>query len=93
MDSFTLVVSKIIKEQQTIIGPLALEQAKKVQGLTVKSADDIVVSGDHKTILGNLVGQYAKVFGQASVQVCQDAFEQYQDKIPPQEIPEILTVH
>jgi hypothetical protein len=93
MDPFAQIVSKIIKEQQTIIGPLALEQAKKVQGITIKSTDDIVVSGDHKTVLNNLVSQYAKIFGEASVQVCRDAFEQYQDKIPPQEIPEILVVH
>ncbi len=93
MDSFAQIVSNIIKEQQTIIGPLALEQAKKVQGITVKTADDIVVSGDHKTVLNNLVNQYAKIFGEASVQVCRDAFEQYQDKIPAQEIPEILIVH
>ncbi len=93
MDPLSQAVKNIIKEQQTIIGPLALEQAKKIQGLTIKSTDDIVVTGDHKTVLGNLVSQYARIFGQASVQVCQDAFEQYQDKIPPQEIPEILVVH
>ncbi len=93
MDPITQIVKSIIKEQQTIIGPLALEQAKKVQGITFKSTDDIVVSGDHKTVLNNLVSQYAKIFGEASVQVCRDAFEQFQGKIPPQEVPEILSVH
>lgn len=90
MDPIAQAASRIIKEQQTIIGPLALEQAKKVSGLTIKSVDDIVVTGDHKAALNNLVNQFSKIFGQASIQVCKDAFEAYQDKIPATEIPDVL---
>jgi hypothetical protein len=90
MEPLAQAVQHIIKEQQTIIGPLALEQAKKVAGLSVSSLEDIKVTGDHKTVLNNLVNQFSKIFGQASIQVCKDAFEGYQDKIPAQEIPEVL---
>jgi hypothetical protein len=92
MDPVAQAVKNIIKEQQTIMGPIALEQAKKVAGLNFKT-DDLEVTGDHKTVLNNLINQYAKIFGQASVQVCKEAFEQFQDKIPAGEIPDILASH
>jgi hypothetical protein len=92
MDPVAQAVKNIIKEQQTIMGPIALEQAKKVTGLKFAS-DDVEVTGDHKTVLNNLISQYAKIFGQASVQVCREAFEQYLDKIPANEVPDILTTH
>ncbi len=92
MDPVAQAVKNIIKEQQTIMGPIALEQAKKVSGLKF-SPDEVEVVGDHKTVLNNLINQYAKIFGQASVQVCRDAFEQFQDKIPAKDIPDILASH
>lgn len=92
MDPLAQAVKNIIKEQQTIMGPIALEQARKVSGLKF-SSNEVEVIGDHKTVLNNLINQYAKIFGQASVQVCRDAFDQYRDKIPPAEIPEILVTH
>lgn len=89
MDPLAQAVKNIIKEQQTIMGPIALEQARKVAGLKF-STDDIEVVGDHKMVLNALINQYARIFGQASVQVCREAFEQYQDKIPVKDIPDIL---
>lgn len=90
MDNFAQAVSRIIKEQQAIIGPVALDQAKKVSGLQVSSADDVKISGSKKEVLGNLVNQYSKLFGKASVEVCKEAFEPYSDKIPSADIPDIL---
>ena len=90
MDPIAQAASKIIKEQQAIIGPMALDQAKKVSGLTVTSADDIKVTGNKKQTLDNLVKQFEKLFGKASVQVCKEAFEPYANKIPASEIPDIL---
>jgi hypothetical protein len=89
MDPLAQAVKNIIKEQQTIMGPIALEQARKVAGLKI-SSEEVEVVGDHKTVLNGLINQYARIFGQASVQVCREAFEQYQDKIPAKDIPEIL---
>ena len=89
MDTYTAAVSNIIKEQQAIIGPIALDQAKKVAGLQV-SGTDVKISGNKKEVLGNLVNQYEKLFGQASVEVCKEAFEPFTDKIPATDIPDIL---
>ncbi|MEK7617178.1 MAG: hypothetical protein AAB414_03920 [Patescibacteria group bacterium] len=90
MDTYAQAISSIIKEQQSIIGPVALEQAKKVSGLEVKGADDVKITGSKKEVLGNLVSQYSKLFGQTSVEVCKEAFQPYKDKIPASEIPDIL---
>ncbi len=90
MDPAAQAVSRIIKEQQAIIGPVALDQAKKVSGLSVTSVDDVQISGNKKEVLGNLVNQYAKLFGKASVEVCKEAIEPISDKIPSSDLPDIL---
>ena len=90
MDPFAQAISKIIKEQQAIIGPIALDQAKKVHGLTVNAVDNISVQGEKKAVLGDLVNQYAKLFGKASVEVCKESIEPFADKIPATDIPDIL---
>lgn len=90
MDPFALAISRIIKEQQAIIGPVAIDQAKKVTGLNVVNIDEIRVTGDKKQVLESLVNQYAKLFGQTSVEVCKEAFSPMSDKIPPADIPDIL---
>lgn len=90
MDPFVMAVSRIIKEQQSIIGPVALDQAKKVAGLQVGGVDDVKITGNKKEVLEGLVNQYAKLFGQASVEVCKEAFSPVSDKFKPAEVPDIL---
>lgn len=90
MDPYVEAVSRIIKEQQSIIGPVALDQAKKVAGLEIGGTDDIKITGNKKEVLGHLVDQYAKLFGKASVEVCKEAFSSVVDKIPSAEVPDIL---
>lgn len=90
MDLYAQAVAKIIKEQQEIIGPIALEQAKKVSGLEVTSVDDVRISGNKKDVLGNLVNQYSALFGRASVEVCKEAFQSFSSKIPASDVPDIL---
>lgn len=90
MDPIAQAASRIIKEQQAVIGPMAIDQAKKVTGLKVTSVDDVVITGNAKQVLTNLVNQYAKIFGQASIQVCKDAIQPMGDKFPAAELPDIL---
>ena len=89
MDPYVEAISRIIKEQQSIIGPVALDQAKKVAGLEV-GGTDVKITGNKKAVLEGLVNQYAKLFGKASVEVCKEAFEPFSDKIPVTDIPDIL---
>lgn len=90
MDPFAKAISNIIKEQQLIIGPVALDQAKKVSGLELSNIDDVKVTGKGKDVLTSLVNQYSQLFGKASIAVCKEAFEPFSDKIPSSEIPDIL---
>lgn len=90
MDPYIQAINKIIKEQQAIIGPIAVDQAKKVSGLEVSGVDDVKITGNKKEVLGNLVNQYAKLFGKASIEVCKEAFSAVADKIPQNDVPDIL---
>lgn len=90
MDPVAQAISRIIKEQTAIIGPIALDQAKKVSGLDVSSIDNVVIAGNKKEVLENLVNQYAKLFGKASIEVCKEAFASFSDKIPVGDVPDIL---
>ncbi len=90
MDLYKQIITNIIKEQQYIIGPLAVTQANKVPGLHIESVDNVSLEGDGKTIIQNLVERYSKLFGQASVQICKEAIEPLQGKLQPQDLPDIL---
>ncbi len=91
MDVLAQAVERIIVEQEKIIGPIALEQAKKVSGLSVDwPKHEVKLSGDEKTVLEHLVKQYEALFGKASIEVCKEAIEPLSDKLKPEDLPSIL---
>lgn len=91
MDIYAQITEKIITEQENIIGPIALEQAKKVPGLTVDlGKHEITFAGDKKEILNKLVDNYKHLFGQASVEVCKDAIKGLVSKVPADSLPQQL---
>ena len=91
MDIYGQIVEKIIKEQETIIGPIALEQAKKVPGLSIDlQKHEVKIEGDQKEILQKLVEQYQHLFGQASVEVCKDAVKDIIKQAPSDKIPSLI---
>ena len=88
MDIFAQVVSKIIKEQESIIGPIALEQARKVQGLSVDTQkNEVKFAGNEKQIVESLIDQYKHLFGKESVEVCRDAARSFITQMPKDQIP------
>lgn len=91
MDIFAQVAEKIIEEQEHIIGPIALEQARKVPGLTVDwQKKDIQFVGNKTDILEKLVEQYKSLFGQASVEACKEAVQNIINKMPENQRPPLL---
>ena len=90
MDIFAQMAEKIIKDQETIIGPIALEQAKKVEGLEVESDSNVKIVGNSKNVLEKLVDQYAKLFGQASIEVCREAVRGMISQEQKDQIPQVL---
>ena len=93
MDPYTNAAQAIIKAQQAIIGPIAVEQAKKVKGLKIDSSSSVTITDKttkQKVILEELVKAYAEFFGQASIEVCKDAIHELKPPIPDEELPRIL---
>lgn len=91
MDIFAQIAEKIIREQEGIIGPVALEQARKVPGLSLNwDKHEVKLEGDQKEIIEKLVEQYEYLFGRASVEVCKDAVSSIISKVPKDQIPSQL---
>lgn len=91
MDKYLQAINVIIHEQELIVGKtVALWQAKKVPTLNIEGANQIILNGDPKEALSNLVMQYSELFGQASVEVCKDAIKKNSLEFTPEELPDIL---
>ena len=91
MDIFGKLVEKIVKAQEGIIGPVALDQARKVHGLKVDlQKHEVTFVGDQKDIVEKLVEQYRELFGRASVEVCKDAVKGIVSQVPKGQLPSLL---
>ncbi len=91
MNIFEQISVRIIKEQELIIGPVAWDEAKKVEGLTVDRGQGTVsVTGDAKAMLNKLVERYAMLFGKASNEVCKEAVQDLVAELPEGDVPSSL---
>lgn len=93
MTTIDLIASKIIREQERIIGPLAWTEAGKVQGLHIVDTgkgEVAIGNGDAKEVVDRLVGRYERLFGRASHEVCKDAARGIVATLPATEVPASL---
>lgn len=91
MDIFAQLAQNIIKEQENIIGPVALEQAQKVTGLTVDAQTKaIAVEGNKTEVIEQLIEKYRDLFGLASVEVCRGAVKELVSQVPKEQLPALL---
>jgi hypothetical protein len=91
MDVFAQIAQKIIQAQETVIGPIAIEQASKVSGLKVNWAKhEVTIEGNGKNVLDNLVKQYEHLFGLASREVCRNAAAALLSGLPKDKLPQSL---
>lgn len=91
MNIYTDLAEKIIQAQERVIGPLAIEQAQKVHGLTIDwTKKEVTIQGNSSTVLEQLVKQYEHLFGQTSVEVCKDAVKGMIDDVPKDQVPPVL---
>lgn len=85
-----LVIS-IIKYQESIIGPIAIERATSVTDLKLNWADKSVqITGDPMKVIDQLVEQYRQLFGQISVEVCKEAVGRLAQQLLPEQVPASL---
>lgn len=88
---YTEICTQIIKEQEQIIGALAVEQAQQVIGLTVDPVSyHCTVTGDGSKVIDDLIEQYRDFFGHAAVEVCKEAASKFVNKLPADALPTSL---
>ena len=88
MDIFAQIATKIIKEQELIIGPLAWIEAKKVGGLKISDTNqEVMFEGDKKQIIDGLVARFDRLFGRASHEVSREAVVGLLADLTPTDIP------
>lgn len=93
MDIFGQIATKIIREQELIIGPIAWEEAQQVEGLNVTIATrevSFTVGAKQEEVIDRLVKRYEGLFGRASVEVCRDAVRDLIIGTPADQIPSLL---
>lgn len=88
---FDQMAEKIIEQQEAIIGPIAVEQAKRVKELKINWPEhDVDIEGSPQSAINQLVEQYKELFGQIAVETCKEAAALYVAQIPGAEVPESL---
>ncbi len=91
MDVYAQIAVKIIKQQESIIGPVAIEQAKRVSGLKIDwGKHEVSISGDEPNAIDKLVDQYKELFGKISVEVCKEAASKLISQLPADQQPSSL---
>lgn len=83
----------ITKEQEKIIGRnLAMQLVQAVPNLKFDQAGMPILneSANPKDVLGELVNQYAIVFGRASIEVAKEAVKNVDDPFTASELPDSL---
>jgi hypothetical protein len=91
MDVFSQIATKIIEQQELIIGPVAVQQAEHVEGLSVDWAKhEVQISGDKSTTIDQLVKQFEDLFGKVAVEASKEATSQLVPQIPEDKVPKSL---
>jgi predicted house-cleaning NTP pyrophosphatase (Maf/HAM1 superfamily) len=88
-DIYTDLASRIIKQQEQIVGPLAWTEAAKVKGIVIDNGS-VTLSGEGKPLIESLVSQYENLFGLASVEVCKEAVKPLLQSMKDEQLPAIL---
>lgn len=88
---FNQIAQKIIEQQESIIGPVAVERAKLVAELDIDWARQTVgVGGNPQDTINKLVEQYKELFGQIAVESCRQAVGQYLSQLTAEQLPSSL---
>lgn len=91
MDVFSQIAEKIIEQQEAIIGPVAVDRAMNVEGMTVDwPQHSVSISGSAQDVIDELVEQYKELFGQIAVETCKEAAATYLAKLSEDQLPASL---
>lgn len=88
---FDQIAEKIIEQQEAVIGPIAVEQAKQIRELKIDwPQHDVDVTGNPQQAIDELVEKYKELFGQIAVQVSKDAAASILAQLPADQQPKSL---
>jgi hypothetical protein len=91
MDIYEQISAKIIQSQEGIIGPVAIERAMLVNGMTLNWDNlEVSIAGDKVTAVEELIDQYKELFGEISVQVSKEAVKSLMLQLPADRVPHHL---
>ena len=91
MDIYGQIAVKIIQGQETIIGPVAIEQAERIDHLKLDwEHHEATIDGDKVSVIENLINAYKNLFGQISVEVSKQAAGSLMAQLPANAVPDIL---
>lgn len=91
--TFDQIATRIVKEQELIIGPIAWQEASQIVGLSFADHTSVQIqesAGDPKTVVDQLVRRYERLFGRASREACKDAVASLLADLAPGDIPSTL---
>jgi hypothetical protein len=91
VDVYAQIVQSIIKHQEAIIGPVAVEQAEQIPNLhLVWDKNEVTITGDPIQVIDDLVKAYKHLFGQISVEVSKEAAASLVIRLHPDRTPHML---
>jgi hypothetical protein len=91
MDVYAQIAEKIIEHQETIIGPVAVQQAEQVNGLSVDWLNrTVTISGDQRQVIQDLIEAYKVLFGQIAVEVSKEAVAHLSTSLTHDQLPALL---
>ena len=91
MDVYAQIVESIIRHQEVIIGPVAIEQANQIDGLSVDwPKHQVSITANPVQVIDALVQAYKDLFGQISVEVSKEAAASLLSQLHPDKLPQTL---
>jgi hypothetical protein len=91
MDVYSQIAEKIIEHQESIIGPVAIEQAEEIPHLSLDwGKHQVSIDGDAPKVIDALIRQYKELFGQISVEVSKEAAGPFIGQLPADKLPKML---
>lgn len=88
-DIYETISSKIIKEQVSLIGPIAVGVAEKVSDMSIEETTfEVHINASNKAdTVDALIARFEALFGEVSVNVSRDAVKNLLKDIPKDGVP------
>ncbi len=90
MSGYTALAKAIIKQMETIVGPVARTLANNVEGMKVNH--DITIEGNPQAVLTGLVEKYKELIGPVAITIARKAVENARSKDQGRDLPKSAAI-